>query len=243
VDGVHLYWGQDRIAFVEGLAPASARTSASTSASTSTSGLDVYWDFSSPFAYLGATQVAALAMRTGARVTWRPLLLGGLFRSIGTPDVPLATFSPAKQRYIVQDLERWAAYLGLPYRFPSRFPVSSLRALRVYLALPEAHQEGYREAAFRACWAEDRDISDDAVLASCIGDAQVAKDAFAKADSAEIKAALRTATEHAAAQGVFGVPTFVAYAASPSGHERDLFWGQDRLDLVEDALLSSVSRV
>jgi 2-hydroxychromene-2-carboxylate isomerase len=231
VDGAHLYWGQDRMAFVEGIA--AARASTSTRASTGVS-LDVYWDFSSPFAYLGATQVAALAARTGARVTWRPLLLGGLFRSIGTPDVPIATFSPAKQRYIGKDLERWAAYWGAPYRFPSRFPTNSLRALRVYLALPEAHHAAYREAVFRACWADDRDITDDAVLAACIGEDNVAKDAFEKADSPEVKAALRHATEHAAAQGVFGVPTYVVNGC-------DRFWGQDRLDLVEEALVDSAT--
>ena len=228
VDGTHLYWGQDRIAFVEGVSPPPVPVPVpALSAAAPT--LDVYWDFSSPFAYLGAAQVAALARRTGARITWRPLLLGGLFRSIGTPDVPLAAFSPAKQRYIAKDLERWAAYLRVPYRFPSRFPTSSLRALRVYLALPEAHREAYREAVFKAYWADDRDITDDAVLASCIGDDIIAKDAFARVDSPEVKNALRSATEHAAAQGVFGVPTYVV-------NGRDLFWGQDRLELVEEAL-------
>ena len=143
--------------------------------------------------------------------------------------MPIATFSPAKQRYIGKDLDRWAAYWGAPYRFPSRFPTNSLRALRVYLALPETHQEAYRDAVFRACWADDRDITDDAVLASCIGDDKIAQDAFTKAASPEVKAALRSATEQAVAQDVFGVPTYVV-------NGRDLFWGQDRLELVEEAL-------
>jgi 2-hydroxychromene-2-carboxylate isomerase len=217
-----VYWGQDRIAFVEG-----TRAERETSTSTSTSSCELYWDFSSPFAYLAAAQARAL----GRNVVWRPLLLGGLFRAIGMADVPLATFSPAKQRYIAKDLERWAAYWGVPYRFPSRFRVNSLRALRVYLALPESQQESFRDAVFRACWADDRDITDDAVLASCIGDDVVAKEAFARAESPDIKAALRSATEQAAAQGVFGVPTYVV-------NGRDLFWGQDRLDLVAEALSS-----
>jgi 2-hydroxychromene-2-carboxylate isomerase len=233
VDGAHLYWGQDRMAFAEGLprppvAPGSSLAEAGRS-------LEVYWDFSSPFAYLGATQVAALAARTGVRVTWRPLLLGGLFRSAGTADIPLATFSPAKQRHVMQDLARWAAYWGVPFRFATRFPVMSLRALRVYLALPESKRDAYREAVFRACWVEDRDISDDAVLASCIDAPAIAQTAFARAESAAIKNELRAATEAAAAQGVFGVPSFVV---SGAGREPTLFWGQDRLELVEEALLS-----
>ena len=189
VDGTHLYWGQDRMHFVEGVArvpaPAAPRplapAPALAPALAPAPALDVYWDFSSPFAYLGASQVAALAARTGARVTWRPLLLGGLFRSIGTPDVPIATFSEAKRRYTGKDLERWAAYWNVPFRFPSRFPTRSLRALRVYSALPEEQRDGYRDAVFRACWAEDRDITTDEVLASCIGDDAVAQAAFAKA--------------------------------------------------------------
>lgn len=221
VDGTELYWGQDRMHFVE--------------AHSKGPSLDVYWDFSSPFAYLAATQIDGLARRTNASVTWRPVLLGGLFRSIGTPDVPIATFSEAKRRHILKDLDRWAAHWAVPFRFPSRFPTHSLRALRVYLALPEPRRAAYRDAVFRACWAEDRDITDDTVLAACIGDDAIAREAFAKAASDDVKSELRRSTESAAADGVFGVPTFVV---SGRGAERELFWGQDRLDLVEEALRS-----
>jgi 2-hydroxychromene-2-carboxylate isomerase len=228
VDGEHLYWGQDRMHFVEGARrpraarpiPASPRT------------LEVYWDFSSPFAYFGVSQVEALARRTGARVVWRPVLLGGLFRAIGTPDVPIATFSEAKQRYTMKDLHRWAEYWKMPFRFPTRFPTHSLKALRLYLALEgEERRARFRDAAFRAYWAGDRDITDDAVLAECVGDEALAREAFARASGDEVKAALRASSEEAAARGVFGVPTFVV--------EGELFWGQDRLDLVEDALLAT----
>jgi 2-hydroxychromene-2-carboxylate isomerase len=229
VDGTHLYWGQDRIHFVEGVPRAPVATPAVAAAPAAAApALEVYWDFSSPFAYLGATQVAAVAARTGARVTWRPLLLGGLFRSIGTPDVPIATFSDAKRRYIGKDLDRWAAYWGVPFRFPSRFPTNSLRALRVYFALPETSRDAYRDAVFRACWAEDRDITTDEVLASCVGDEAVARAAFARANDDDVKGQLRRETELAAARGVFGVPTFAL--------ADELYWGQDRLALVEHAL-------
>ena len=225
VDGEHLYWGQDRMAFVEG----KPRQIAAPVAGGATPKLDVYWDFSSPFAYLASTQVAALAKRTGAQVTWRPMLLGGLFKSLGGPDVPMSVFSPAKQRYYARDMQRWADYWGVPFTFPSTFPTNSVRAMRVYLALPEGARDAFRDAAFRAYWSEDRDITKDDVLASCIGEEALAKEALAKADSPEVKSSLRTATEHAAAQGVFGAPTFVV-------DDRELFWGQDRINLVEDTL-------
>jgi 2-hydroxychromene-2-carboxylate isomerase len=230
VDGTHLYWGQDRIHFVEGL-PRPRLPVPVPDLSSPPPILHVYWDFSSPFAYLGATQVASLAARTNAKVVWHPILLGGLFRSLGTPDVPLAGFSAAKQRYYGKDLDRWAAYWGVPFRFPTRVPTQSLRAMRVYVALPESLRDAYRDAVFRAFWADDRDITDDAVLASCIGDEGAARHALAKATSDEVKAELRRETEQAAARGVFGVPTFVV--------GDDLFWGQDRLELVEGALLRS----
>lgn len=222
-----LHWGQDRMHLVEerltgvkvplpgtpapGDRPATPRT------------VEVFFDFSSPFAYLGASQVAGLAERTGAKVIWRPLLLGGLFRTIGQADVPLFTFSEAKQRFVAADLDRWAAYWGVPFRFPSRFPTSTVKALRTYLALPEARRGAFRDAVFRAYWAEDRDIGDEAVLRALAGDA------VDRSEAPDIKHALRAATDEAAARGVFGVPTFVV--------DGELFWGQDRLGLVERALV------
>ncbi|MDF2695926.1 MAG: 2-hydroxychromene-2-carboxylate isomerase [Labilithrix sp.] len=229
VDGAHLYWGQDRITFVEGVRPPAS--TAPTSSTTNPRTLDVYWDFSSPFAYLGIAQVEALARRTGAKVVSHPILLGGLFRSIGTPDVPLATFSAAKQQYTMTDLHRWASFWTLPFRFPSRFPTNSIKALRVYLALAsDEHRTRFRDATFRAYWAEDRDITDEQVLIDCVGDEALAREALLRAGSDEVKATLRKSTEDAAARGVFGVPTF--------GVGDDLFWGQDRLTLVEDALIA-----
>ncbi len=227
VDEKHLYWGQDRTVFVEGVR-AAKDTRPTLSEPLPERVIDVYWDFSSPFAYLGISQIEAIAERTGAKVVWHPILLGGLFRSIGTPEVPMATFSEAKQRYTLADLHRWAAYWRVPFRFPSRFPLHSLKALRVYFALPEEHRARYRDAAFRACWADDEDISDESVIAECVGEETVARDALARANSDDVKAALRASTEQAAARGVFGVPTFIV--------DGELYWGQDRLELVEDAL-------
>ena len=193
-------------------------------------GLDIYWDFSSPFAYLGSTQIAALVQRTGARVTWKPMLLGGLFRKVGQVDVPFAAMSPAKQKHTMLDMSRWAAHWGVPFNFPSVFPVNSVKALRAYLALPEERREAFRERTFRAYWAEDRDISRDDVLHELIGAG--AADILARTQAPEIKRALIEATDAAANAGVFGAPTFVVDGT-------ELFWGQDRLPLVEKALSGS----
>jgi 2-hydroxychromene-2-carboxylate isomerase len=230
VDGKELYWGQDRMAFVfgrDGRAGTEPRRPRAPRDGVSVT-VRFTWDFSSPFSYLASTQIAAFAARTGATVVEHPILLGGLFRAIGTPDVPLATFSEPKQRHVMADLDRWSKHWGVPFRFPSRFPTASLKPLRVWYALPEARRAAFRDATFRAYWAEDRDITDDSVLAACVGDEAAARDALAKTGSDEVKAALRAATEDAVARGVFGVPTFTV--------GDDLYWGQDRLDLVEDAI-------
>jgi 2-hydroxychromene-2-carboxylate isomerase len=192
--------------------------------------LEIYWDFSSPFAYLGSTQAAALAQRTGASLHWRPMLLGAVFKAIGTPDVPILSWSSAKRSYFNEDMQRWARYWNVPLKMPSRFPMSSVKALRAYLALPEERREAFREATFRAAWAEDRDISDDAVLASILGVVGVeAPEILAQCSTPAIKQALFAATDRAIAAGVFGAPTWIVDG-------QDLYWGQDRLELVELAL-------
>jgi len=189
--------------------------------------LEIYWDFSSPFAYLGSTQAKALAERTGAKLVWRPMLLGGLFKTIGQVDVPLLTWSEAKRRYYLQDIVRWAEHWGVPFHWPSRFPMSSIKALRCWLALPEDRRDAFRERTFRAYWAEDKDIADDATLRALLGDDADAT--LAKTADPAIKKALIDATQAAADAGVFGAPTWVVDG-------KELFWGQDRIVLVERAL-------
>jgi 2-hydroxychromene-2-carboxylate isomerase len=189
--------------------------------------LDLYWDFSSPFAYLASTQAEALAARTGADLVWRPMLLGAVFKAIGQEQAPILSWGEAKRNYYFKDISRWAEVYGVPFQFPTRFPVLTLKALRAYLALPESRRGAFRERTFRAYWAEDRDIADEAVLAELAGEDVTAL--AARVQSPEIKKALVDATQAAIDRGVFGAPTWIV-----DGQE--LFWGQDRIALVERAL-------
>ena len=189
--------------------------------------LELYWDFSSPFAYLGSTQAEGLAHRYGAKLVWRPMLLGGLFRAIGQADVPLFTWCDAKKKYAYDDMLRWADYWNVPFKFPSNFPTNSLKAMRVYLALPEGRRGAFRQNTFAAYWADDRNIADEAVLRELIG--SDADEVLARTTDPEVKKALVDATEHAVKAGVFGAPTWVVDG-------KELFWGQDRLQLVEREL-------
>jgi 2-hydroxychromene-2-carboxylate isomerase len=195
--------------------------------------VEVYFDLSSPFAYLGYERVWDVAERTGATVRERPFLLGGLFRAIGQADVPLFSMPLVKQRYMSTDLARWAAYAGLPFSFPARFPMNTVKALRMLHALPAdvgPRRRALTSALFRAYWGgEGADLSSDVVLTRLAAEAGLDGSALlARASESAIKDALRAETEDAAARGVFGAPTFVV--------GNDLFWGQDRLVLAEGAL-------
>jgi 2-hydroxychromene-2-carboxylate isomerase len=226
VDGAELFWGQDRLHFVEGapFVPGEDRSGAPSGRV-----VEAFWDYSSPFAYLGMSQVDEVARRAGATVESRPMLLGGLFKAIGQVNVPMASWSAERQAYVMADMPRWAAYWGVPFSFPTRFPMNSVKALRATLAAPASLHRALRDAIFRAYWAEDRDISDDAVLAELL--ASVGADAaavLAATQAPEVKAELIAATQLAVERGVFGAPTFIV--------DGELFWGQDRLDLVDERL-------
>lgn len=190
--------------------------------------IDLYFDYSSPFAYIGCVIAERLF---GDAARWRPMLLGAVFKSVGTVDVPLFTQSEPKRRHTRLDLERQAADAGLEFRFPSRFPMTTVLALRVTLAaggLEGAAGRRLVHAIFRAYWADDRNIADPEVMrAICAAEGLDAEALLAAAGSPGLKSSLRTATSEAVDAGVFGAPTVVVHR--PEG--RELFWGADRIPL------------
>jgi 2-hydroxychromene-2-carboxylate isomerase len=219
-----LYWGQDRLLFLGDEPPAPAPSDVGPRE------LTFYYDFSSPFSYLGATQVERVAAAHGARVRWRPFLLGALFKQIGTPEVPLLAASEPKRRYYLQDLQDWAAHWGVDFRWPSRFPMRSVAALRLALAVDEAARPALSLRLYRAYWVEDRDLADPDVLRAVGAEAGVEAAAVERALAPDpaVKQALVDSTAEARAAGVCGAPSFVV-----GGY---LFWGQDRLPLVDRVL-------
>ena len=143
LDG-ELYWGQDRLAMLAralGVPEEGALRFGAGDRAARADGqpLEFWYDFSSPFAYLASTQVEALAQRTGARLLWRPFLLGGLFRSIGSPNVPLHSFAEAKQRYFRTDMQRHADAYAVPLCSPTR----SASALARGAGRSPAEREGH----------------------------------------------------------------------------------------------------
>ena len=187
--------------------------------------LEFWFEFASTYSYPAAARIEAAAAAAGVPIAWRPFLLGPIFRAQGWNDSPFNLY-PAKGRYMWRDLARVCASLDLPLREPSVFPRNGLLAARVACRFAdEPWCPAFVRGVYRANFAEDRDISDPTVLASCltaIGQPAAERIAAANAE----KERLREQTERATALGIFGAPSFTV------GEE--LFWGNDRLEAALD---------
>ncbi len=193
--------------------------------------LEVYFDYSSPFAYLGTTQVRRIARQTGATLVYRPFLLGALFKKIGTPLVPVASFPEAKRRHTTTDLKRWAQWWRVPYRFSTHFPLRTVEPLRLTLLAPQERVPDLVDALMAAYWAHNRPATS-AVLAEVVERLGLDPGLLEATGEPEVKQRLRDATDAAIDRGVPGAPTFVTTVDG----EEELFWGQDRLPMIERLL-------
>lgn len=182
--------------------------------------VEFFYDVVSPYSYMAATQIEAIAADCDARVIWRPFLLGGLFNAVG--NAPPAFLAP-RGAYLFKDLRRWSAHYGVPWALPNPFPTRTLTAQRALIAMEPAARPEPSLALFRAYWAEGRDIGDESVLVDVIG-----ADAVARASDPEVKKALVDATVEIEKRGAFGAPTFYV------GDE--MFFGNDRLPFLEQHL-------
>ncbi len=190
---------------------------------------EFWFDFGSPAAYLASTQIAAIEAATGARAVWRPMLLGGVFQATGNHSP--ATI-PAKGRYTFIDFDRFARRYGVPLRYNPHFPINTLLLMRgavgMQLRDPERFAD-YCAAMFQAIWVESLDMNDASVVGQALHRAGFEPQSLlALTQEPDVKAALKAATEEAVARGVFGAPTFFV------GDQ--MFWGQDRIDFLKEAL-------
>lgn len=190
--------------------------------------IEFWFDFGSPTTYLAHTQLPRIAQEAGAALQYRPMLLGGVFKATGNASPVLV---PAKGRWMLQDLQRWAGHWGVPFAFNPHFPINTLPLMRGAIGLQLRQPEDfgrYVDAVFHAMWVQPQNLGDPAVLAAVLGTAGFDAAAFvALVGDAEVKAALVAATEEAVARGAFGAPTIFV------GDE--MFFGQDRLDFVRQA--------
>lgn len=195
--------------------------------------IECFFDCSSPWTYLGVHALPPLAAELGVPVSWRPILVGGVFNAVN-PSVYAARVQPvpAKDAYLRKDLQDWARAAGLRIVFPPRvFPVNSVKAMRGCCWLqPQGLLLPFATAVFEAYWGRDLDIGDDAVLAALCGGCGIEPAAFfAGIAQPQVKAQLRANTDELIRRGGFGTPTFFV------GGD-DLYFGNDRLPLVAAAV-------
>jgi len=189
--------------------------------------VDFYFDYGSVNSYLAWTQLPAICARTGARLNYKPMLLGGVFKATGNSSPMLV---PAKAAYMAQDIARHAELYGVPWVMNPHFPVNTVGIMRGALwAASTDHLEPYNKAMFEAVWVEQKNMAVPEVIAAVLKKAGFDAEAiFAATGQPEIKQGLIDATNEAVERGVFGAPTLFVGA--------EMFFGQDRLQWVEKAL-------
>ena len=188
--------------------------------------IDFYFDFSSPYGYLAATRINALAARHQRSVNWRPILLGPMFKAAGT--TPLINV-PLKGPYSVRDFARTARFMRVPYTQPGVFPIGTQNAARTFYWLAdrdEAKAQQFARACYDTYFGHGVDISSAETVADIavkLGEDRTSVLA-AMADPVN-KERVKNEVEAALAKGVFGSPYIVV--------DGEPFWGSDRLDQVE----------
>lgn len=192
--------------------------------------IQFFFEFSSPYSYIAAERIDALAARYGFAVDWKPMLLGVLFKTTG--GAPLTMVHPWKVEYAMADFRRSAQAAGLPYAHPSKFPQSTQNAARAVLWLQATRPEAavpFALEVFRTIFVRDGDATDPATLARIGATLDLDADAIGAAvQDPAIKQQLARNNDEAATLRIFGAPTVVV--------DGELFWGADRLGQLEQRL-------
>ena len=191
--------------------------------------VEFFFDVGSPASYLAWTQLPALCAAAGAELAYRPMLLGGVYQATGNASP--ATI-PAKGSYSNIDFGRFAKRYGVPLVVNPHFPIITLMLMRgatgVQMRMPQRLQD-YLRGVFHALWVDPQNLNDPALTAKALSDAGFdPAQILALANEADVKAQLRATTDEAVARGAFGAPTMYV--------GEQMFFGQDRLDFVREAL-------
>ncbi|WP_415766926.1 2-hydroxychromene-2-carboxylate isomerase [Pseudomonas sp. ZB1P45] len=191
--------------------------------------VEFYFDLGSPATYLAYTQLPKICEQTDSQLIYIPILLGGIFKATGNASP--ATI-PAKGRYMFQDLDRYAKRYGVPLKFNPQFPINTLMLMRAVTGIQLRHPERFQafiDCLFHGLWVEGHSLDDLATVASVLTQYGFdPNEVLALTVDEEVKAALKDNTEKAVQRGVFGAPSMFV--------DNQLFFGQDRLDFVLEAL-------
>jgi 2-hydroxychromene-2-carboxylate isomerase len=194
--------------------------------------VDYYLSLNSPWTYIGSAPFAEIAKRNGVTVNVKPAKFGPIFEQTG--GLPLPKRSPQRQAYRMMELKRWREVRGLPLNLqPKHFPSDDAAATRLVISAKLQGKDAHRLSVElgRALWEREESLADAAAMAAAAQRAGLDAAALRAGGpgDAELDALYQQYTEDALKAGVFGAPSYVL----PSG---EIFWGQDRLELLERAL-------
>ncbi|WP_395054757.1 2-hydroxychromene-2-carboxylate isomerase [Polaromonas sp.] len=191
--------------------------------------VEFFFDVGSPAAYIAWKQLPQVCCETGAAIDYKPMLLGGVFQATGNHS---PTTVPAKGRYMMDDLGRFAARYSVAFQENPHFPINTLMLMRGAVGL-QVHDPArfvpYLDAVYNAIWAEAKNMNDPVVVGAVLQAAGFDPMALLSLTGEQaVKDRLKAITQEAVERGVFGAPTFFV--------DGQMFWGQDRLDFVQQAL-------
>lgn len=191
-----------------------------------TNPIDFYFDYSSPYGYFAAMKIDDLAAKHGRGVNWKPILLGAVFKVTGAQPLPTL---PLKGDYAKRDIARSARFLGVEFKYPSKFPIASQAPARAFYWTHDrdpALARKLAKALYRAYFVEDRDISSPEVTADVAATLGLKRDeVIAALNEPAVKDRLKNEVDAAIKLGVFGSPYIVI--------DGEPFWGVDRFDQIE----------
>lgn len=191
--------------------------------------VEFFFDLGSPTTYLAYTQLPALCTETASKLIYRPMLLGGVFKATGNAS-PVTV--PAKGPYLFKDLNRFAKRYSVDFKLNPYFPINTLLLMRAVTGMQLRHPERFEtfiDCLFRALWVDARNLNDPATVGAVLSEGGFDPEyVLALTADEQVKEALKATTEEAIKRGVFGAPSMFVGA--------ELFFGQDRLDFVREAL-------
>jgi 2-hydroxychromene-2-carboxylate isomerase len=191
--------------------------------------VEFYFDVGSPASYLAYTQLTRICEQTASTLIYQPMLLGGVFKATGNVS---PNEVPAKARYSITDLHRFARRYGVPLNFNPHFPINTLNIMRAVTAVQRLHPQRFIEfidCMFQALWINQLDLNDLSVLSDALERGGFNPgEVFEWVNDSQVKDQLKRTTDAAIQRGVFGAPSIFV------GDE--LFFGQDRMDFVREAL-------
>ena len=191
--------------------------------------VEFYFDLGSPYSYLAYYRLLQMAEQQEIQIVYKPILLGGVFKATGNRS-PIEI--PVKGAYSILDMQRWAEYYQIPMQMNPHFPMNTLTLMRILTGVQLLHLEKFEQVLkllFDAMFGTPQNLNEPTVLAEVLKPSGFSvEDIMSMVQADVVKQKLITETEQAIQRGIFGAPTFFV------GDE--MYWGQDRLHFVEQAL-------